>query len=123
MSAAQTPIRNLKVIVGIIALAWAVVMIAFFLAMNEKGDWMEDTASLYAFVCGLAALVGAVFTYLRKKWAVILYLLASLALLLTPFMQGSLDLPFTMDWGYLALLAVYLIAVIPAWKHLGSGDA
>lgn len=120
MSSAQTSVRNMKIIVGIITLAWAAVMMAFFIGMSEQGDWMGDTAAFYAFICGLGALLGAIFTYLRQKWAVLLYGISSLALLLTPYMQGSMSLPFTMNWGYLALLGLYLIAVVPAWKHMGA---
>lgn len=120
MSDVQPSIRIMKVIVGIIALAWAAVMVAYYLGMSEQGDWMGDTAAFYAFLCGMGSLLGAIFTYLRQKWAVLLYLVSSLALILAPYMQGSIDLPFTMNWGYLALLGLYLIAVVPAWKHMGA---
>lgn len=120
MSEVQTSVRNMKVIVGIITLAWAAVMVAYYLGMSEQGDWMGDTAAFYAFICGIGALLGAFFTYLRQKWAVLLYLVSSFALILAPYLQGSIGLPFTMHWGYLALLGLYLIAVVPAWKHMGA---
>jgi peptidoglycan/LPS O-acetylase OafA/YrhL len=122
MSEQSKPIRNMKVIVGIIALAWATVMIAFYLGMEDQGDWMEDTAAFWAFLCGLGALLGAVFTYLKMKLGVLIYVVANVALIMAPFMQSSMELPFTMNWGFLVLGLVYLVAVIPAWPHMGKGS-
>jgi len=123
MSEAVKPLRNMKVIVGIIALGWAAVMIALYLGVSTSSDWTGDTASVWAMFAGTVTLVGAILTFFRKKWAVWLYLTGTLAVAFTPYMQGSIGSSIGFDWGYLALLVLYLIAVIPAWKHMGSGNA
>jgi LPXTG-motif cell wall-anchored protein len=123
MSTTPKPVRIMKTIVGIIALAWAAVMIALYLAVSTSAGWSGDTATVWALFAGTAALIGAILTYFRKKWAVWLYLAATLAVALTPYMQGSIGPSIGFDSGYLALFVLYLVAVVPAWKHLGAGNA
>jgi len=120
MSDQATPVRNMKVIVGIIALAWAAVMIALYLAVSTSSDWTGDTASVWAMFAGTVTLVGAVLTFFQKKWAIWLYLIGTMAVAFTPYMQGSIGPSIGFDWGYLALFVLYLIAVIPAWRHFGK---
>lgn len=123
MNDTPKPVRIMKAIVAIIALGWAAVMIALYLAVSTSSDWTGDTASVWALFAGTAALIGAILTYFRKKWAVWLYLVATLAVALTPYMQGSIGPSIGFDWGYLALFVLYLIAVVPAWKYMGAGNA
>ena len=123
MSDTAKPVRIMKAIVAIIALGWAAVMIALYLAVSTSAGWTGDTASVWALFAGTAALLGAILTYFRKKWAVWLYLAATLAVALTPYMQGSIGPSIGFDWGFIVLLLIYLAAVVPAWKYMGAGNA
>jgi peptidoglycan/LPS O-acetylase OafA/YrhL len=123
MSEAPKRIRTMKVIVGLIALGWAALMVALYLGVSTSSDWTSDTATVWAMFAGTAALIGAVFTFLQKKWAVWLYLAATVAVGITPYMQGSIGRSVVFDWGYLVLLLIYIAAVVPAWKHMGTGNA
>ncbi len=123
MSETAKPVGIMKTIVGIIALAWAAVMIALYLYISSSTGWSAETADVWALFAGSAALIGAILTWFRKKWAVWLYLAATLAVALTPYMQGSIGPSMGFDWGYIVLLLIYLAAVVPAWKYMGAGNA
>ena len=110
-------LRLMKGIVIFMASTWTLLTLALagVIIFSESGT--SSIAAAWTLICGTAASVGGWVTWLVRKWGVWLYLAGTIGMLGKQFFP-VFDTVVDVDWGYLLLLGVYLIAVIPAWQYM-----
>lgn len=119
MSATVPPMRGFRLVVGIIALAWIALVVALLGGAVQTGmDW-GDPVYVWTILAAIGAALGAVATYLLRRWGAVLYLLAAGSLLVQSWLVefgGEYDF----GWGYFALLVLFAVTVAINWKRMGS---